>query len=114
MKSKVVFSMLALLLLLGISYVYAYHTTASTFRTQWTEAQAESDNSGLSNGTYNAYAMVSSGSVNAGSFGNNSITAAVSDKGTTSSSATANAAVGGYDSNDNYQSSSASSYLEGN
>ena len=52
MKSKVVFSMLALLLLLGISYVYAYHTTASTFRTQWTEAQAESDNSGLSNGTY--------------------------------------------------------------
>ena len=37
----------------------AYHTTASTFRTQWTEAQAESDNSGLSNGTYNTYAFVS-------------------------------------------------------
>ena len=114
MKSKVVFSMLVLLLLLGISYVYAYHTSASTYRSTWTEAQAATNNSGLSNGTYNAYAFVSVGSVNAGSFGNSSISASVSDKGSTSNSATANAFVGGYDSNDQYQSSSSSSYLPGN
>ena len=32
MKIKVVFSMLGLLLLLGISYVCAYDTSASTYR----------------------------------------------------------------------------------
>ena len=114
MKIKVVFSMLVLLLLLGISYVCAYHTSTSTYRSTWTEAQASTNNSGLSNGTYNAYALVFVGSVNAGSFRNNSVSVSVSDKGSTSQSATANAFVGGYDSNDQYQSSSSSSYLPGN
>lgn len=108
-------ALLGLLIFVVISYVSGYSTSADASRSEHTTtADASTNNSGLSNGTYNVYAFVNYGSTRAGSFGNQHVALTASDHGSTSQSATANAAVGGYDSNDNYQSSSASSYLEGN
>lgn len=114
MTIKVVFSMLVLLLLLGISYVYAYHTRTETHRSILTFAEAAASNGGLRNGTYNAYAYVSSGDIDAGSFSSESVFVFVLDSGSTLLAATANAYIGGYNSSGQYRYSSSSSYLPGN
>ena len=115
MKSKLFSSLLGLLILVGISYVCAYSTSADTSRNQYiTTADASTNNSVLSNGTYNVHAYVSYGSTRAGSFGNQHVAMNASDHGSTSQSASASAFVGGYDSSGQYQSSSSNSYLPGN
>ena len=109
MKRKIVLSLVSLVLLLSFvtASVYAYY--ASTVCLRWSDlgfnwAYAVIGNRSLSNGTYNVYAEVDQPAAESGSFGNQRIMADEGDVGPHSNSGTANAFVGGYDSDGIYQS----------
>ena len=107
MKLKIALSIVVLLIFIVAVNVYAYNASAWCVGYSWTGlkwAAAATSSSGLRNGTYNVFAQVDTPKSDSGAFVGNTVYAYVSDLGSYSFTATANAYVGGYDSASHYQS----------
>lgn len=105
MKLKVVLTLLVLLTLVVTIHVYAYSASTNCSRSSHTYASASISSSGLRNGSWNVSARVNHGSSDSGRYTNNTVSAHVSDMGSSTQLGRADAYVDGLDSNSIYQAS---------
>lgn len=103
---------MVLLALIMAGRVHAYGALTVCLRVwisnsvSWNSASATIGNPGLRNGTWNIFAEVNSPDSDSGAFGSNIILKSVFDGGDYWDSGVANAYIGGYDRDGNYQSDS--------